>query len=73
MTDAVIVLEDYSHDVWVLEIQYHKGSLYRQVYQDLDEADKGYRFARDRADTDWQRLYKVTITVEWEKVEKSES
>jgi hypothetical protein len=68
MTDVVIVLEDHDHIVWVLEIQYTKGSLWRQVYQDFDEADKGYQFARDRADTDWQKLYRVNIGTEWNKV-----
>ncbi len=68
MTDAVIVLEDRDHIVWVLEIQYTKGSLYRRVYQDFNDADKAYQFARDRADTDWQKLHRVNITTEWNKV-----
>jgi hypothetical protein len=68
MTDAVIILEDHDHIVWVLEIQYTKGSLYRRVYQDIVEAGKAYQFARDRADTDWQELHKVNITTEWNRV-----
>lgn len=72
MTDAIIILEDHDHIVWVLEIQFHMGSLQRRVYQDFDEADKGYQFARDRADTDWQKLHRVNIATEWNKVMESQ-
>lgn len=49
------------------------GTLRRYVFDDSSLATERFEFARDRASTDWQKLYKVTITVEWEKVEKSES
>ena len=68
MTDAVIVLEDQAHIVWVLEIQFHMGTRQRRVYQDFDEADEAYKYARDKADTDWQKLHRVNIATEWNMV-----
>lgn len=51
--------------LWVLEVKYTGGGLQRLIIQDEAEALKRYRFVRDRASTDWQRLYGVTLNPLW--------
>lgn len=66
--ETAIDLDKNIQRVWVLDIQYDKGALIRKEFDLYSEAVSRYRFARDRANTEWQKLFEVTVRTEWERV-----
>ena len=67
--EATINLDEDS-DLFVVDIMYEANSagesaLMRDVFDVRADAVRHYEFARDRASTEWQRMYQVGITTIW--------
>lgn len=61
---------DKDTQLYVVDILYEAnsagdGSLLRSVFDVRADAVRHYEFARDRASTQWQRMYRVGITTIW--------
>ena len=61
----LIDLAQEEQHTWVVEIQYTEGALLRGSFDVRADAVRAYEWARDRASTDWQRLYGISITTIW--------
>ena len=56
--------------LYVVEVMYEYnrdgvGVLQRHTFDVRADAQRAYEFARDRANTEWQRLYAVDVVTSW--------
>lgn len=61
---------DEDTELYVVDILYEAnkdghGALLRHTFDVRADAVRSYEFARDRASTQWQRMYRVGITTIW--------
>ena len=69
MSKVAIDLDAENQMRWVTEAQYTGGHVVRQYWIDSEVARNTFVFLRDRASTDWVKLFRVNIETGWEEVD----